>query len=202
MQVIKRDDRLETIAKDIVYHFPRRGYKGKGMVISIDKFTTVKMYNKVQYHWKEEMKNIQKRINNTISLDEKNDLKTILKYMQTVEMDVVISEEAGEEEKFKKEDLNILPHRNKMKELDEEGHDIEYKFKDPKDKMQLVFVCSMWLTGFDVPTLSVLYLDKPMKDHNLMQTIARANRVAKGKINGFIVDYYNVFRNKIGRAHV
>lgn len=195
MEVIKRDDRLETIAKDIVYHFPRRGYKGKGMVISVDKFTAVKMYSKVQYHWKEEMKRIQKQLNGVLSLDEKNELKEILKYMQTVEMAVVISEEAGEEEKFKKEDLDILPHRNKMKELDEEGHDIEYRFKDAKDKLQLVFVCAMWLTGFDVPTLSTLYLDKPMKDHTLMQTIARVNRVAEGKANGLIVDYYNVFRN-------
>lgn len=195
MQVIKRDDRLETIAKDIVYHFPRRGYKGKGMVVSIDKFTAVKMYNKVHYHWKEEMKNIQKKINNTISVQEKTDLKELLKYMQSVNMAVIISEEAGEEKKFKKVDLEILPHRNKMKELDDEGHDLEYKFKDPKDRLQLVFVCSMWLTGFDVQTLSTLYLDKPMKDHTLMQTIARANRVAEGKINGLIVDYYNVFRN-------
>lgn len=195
MEVIKRDDRLETISKDIVYHFPRRGYKGKGMVISVDKFTAVKMYNKVQYHWKEEMKNIQKQINNTMNFVEKNELKEILKYMQSVEMAVVISEEAGEEEKFKKVHLDILPHRNKMKELDEEGHDLEYKFKDSKDNLQLVFVCSMWLTGFDVPTLSTLYLDKPMKDHTLMQTIARANRVAESKTNGLIVDYYNVFRN-------
>jgi type I restriction enzyme, R subunit len=195
MQVIKRDDRLEIIARDIVDHFPRRGYKGKGMVISVDKFTAVKMYNKVQYHWKEEMKKIQKQINSTISLQERDELKEILKYMQTVEMAVIISEEAGEEEKFINEDLDILPHRKKMKELDDEGHDIEYKFKDPNDKLQLVFVCAMWLTGFDVPTLSTLYLDKPMKNHTLMQTIARANRVAEGKTNGLIVDYYNVFRN-------
>ncbi len=59
----------------------------------------------------------------------------------------------------------------------------------------------MWLTGFDAPTVSTLYLDKPMKDHTLMQTIARANRVTSWKINGVeksngeIVDYYNVFRN-------
>ena len=53
MEVIKRDDRLETIAGDIVYHFPRRGYLGKGMVISLDKFTAVKMYNKVQTLWKD-----------------------------------------------------------------------------------------------------------------------------------------------------
>lgn len=59
----------------------------------------------------------------------------------------------------------------------------------------------MWLTGFDVPSLSTLYLDKPMKGHTLMQTIARANRVSSHiignipKANGEIIDYYNVFRN-------
>jgi type I restriction enzyme R subunit len=84
---------------------------------------------------------------------------------------------------------------------DENGQEIEDKFKNPKDPLQLVFVCSMWLTGFDAPTVSTLYLDKPMKDHSLMQTIARANRVTdftihgKPKKNGLIVDYYNVFRN-------
>ena len=116
-------------------------------------------------------------------------------------MAVVISGEAGEEEKFEKQGLDIRSHRKKIDMIDENGHDIEYNFKDPTDKLQLVFVCAMWLTGFDAPTVSVLYLDKPMKDHTLMQTIARANRVSSYKINGVsktngeIVDYYNVFRN-------
>ena len=70
-----------------------------------------------------------------------------------------------------------------MKRVDKHGHDIEYNFKDPEHPLQLVFVCAMWLTGFDAPTLSTLYLDKPMKDHTLMQTIARANRVTPFKIN-------------------
>ena len=61
LEVIKRDDRLETIAKDIVAHFPNRGYLGKGMVVSVDKFTSVKMYDKVQEYWKKE--NNQKREN-------------------------------------------------------------------------------------------------------------------------------------------
>jgi transposase len=62
LEMIKRDDRLDTIAKDIVYHFPRRGYLGKGLVVSVDKFTAVKMYEKVRYHWKEEIKNLTGRI--------------------------------------------------------------------------------------------------------------------------------------------
>ncbi|MDR6571252.1 type I restriction endonuclease subunit R [Chitinophaga ginsengisegetis] len=201
MEVIKRDDRLETIARDIVYHFPRRGYLGKGMVISIDKFTAVKMYDKVKRLWEEEKRNLQRQINEAKDVKEKEDNKRILEWMRKADMAVVISEEAGEEEKFKKEALDIKPHRERMLAPDENGQELEDKFKDAKDPLQLVFVCSMWLTGFDAPTVSSLYLDKPMKDHTLMQTIARANRVTdhliynKPKKNGLIVDYYNVFRN-------
>ena len=194
-------DRLETIAQDIVYHFPRRGYLGKGLVVSVDKFTAVKMYDKVQRLWKEEIKNLLGRISKSANDVEKARLKQIVEYMRSVEMAVVISEDADEEKKFAEQELNIKPHRERMNKLDKHGHDIEYNFKDPEDSLQLVFVCAMWLTGFDAPTLSTLYLDKPMQGHTLMQTIARANRVTSWKINGVekrngeIVDYYNVFRN-------
>ena len=73
--------------------------------------------------------------------------------------------------------------------------DMETKFKDADDPFRLVFVCAMWLTGFDSPSVSTIYLDKPMKNHTLMQTIARANRVFEDKNNGLIVDYVGVFRN-------
>ena len=201
MSVIKADDRLETIAKDIVYHFARRGYLGKGMVITIDKFTAVRMYDKVTRLWEEEKRTVQKEINVCKAVNEKDDLKRILTWMRKAEMAVVVSEEAGEVEKFEKQGLDISTHRKKINTPDENGQDLETKFKDENDPLQLVFVCSMWLTGFDAPTVSTLYLDKPMKDHTLMQTIARANRVTdfrineKPKTNGLIVDYYNVFRN-------
>ncbi|MBP7509130.1 MAG: type I restriction endonuclease subunit R [Prolixibacteraceae bacterium] len=201
IEVIKRDDRLETIAKDIVYHFPRRGYLGKGMVICVDKFTAVKMYDKVQHHWKEEIKILVGKIAKTQSETEKEQLKQMLAYMRRVEMAVVVSEDAGEIEKFKKVGLDFSIHREKLNSLNDNGHDVEYRFKDPEDPLQLVFVCAMWLTGFDAPTVSTLYLDKPMKNHTLMQTIARANRVSSYvvqnviKKNGEIIDYYNVFRN-------
>lgn len=201
LNVIKRDSRLEKIASDIVYHFPRRGYLGKGMVVTIDKFTAVKMYDKVKRLWEEEKRNIQRQINEATDKKDKDDLKQILEWMRKTEMAVIISEEAGEDEKFERQGLDIKTHRKRILTPDENGHDVEYKFKNPKDPLQLVFVCSMWLTGFDAPTVSTLYLDKPMKDHTLMQTIARANRVTdflihtKPKKNGLIVDYYNVFRN-------
>jgi len=201
IEVIKRDDRLETIAEDIVAHFPRRGYLGKGMVVSLDKFTAVKMYDKVQRRWKERIKELRGEIQRAVSESEKQVLQKQLDHMRSVEMAVVVSEDADEEKKFAKQKLDIKPHRERMNRLDKHGHDIEFNFKDPADPLQLVFVCAMWLTGFDAPTLSTLYLDKPMKDHTLMQTIARANRVTSWKINGKekkngeIVDYYNVFRN-------
>lgn len=201
IEVIKRDDRLETIAKDIVSHFPKRGYLGKGMVISIDKFTAVKMFEKVQKYWKEEIKKTVGLISRTSDEISKYRLQKRLDFMRSVEMAVIVSEDAGEEERFQKQGADIKFHRSKMNQIDANGHDIEYRFKDPNDKLQLVFVCAMWLTGFDAPTVSTLYLDKPMKDHTLMQTIARANRVTShtingvAKTNGEIVDYYNVFRN-------
>lgn len=201
IEVIKRDDRLETIARDIVYHFPRRGYLGKGMVVSLDKFTAVKMFDKVQRLWKEQIKKVLGEIKKSKDPDEKGRLQKRVDYMRSLEMAVVVSEEGDEEKKFEQQKLNIKPHRERMDRLDEHGHDVEFNFKDPGDKLQLVFVCAMWLTGFDAPTVSTLYLDKPMKDHTLMQTIARANRVTSWKINdiekknGDIIDYYNVFRN-------
>ena len=75
------------------------------------------------------------------------------------------------------------------------NEDLDDKFKADDDPLRLVFVCAMWITGFDVPTCSTMYLDKPMKNHTLMQTIARANRVSPGKEAGLIVDYVGVFRN-------
>ncbi len=206
MEVIKRDDRLDTIAKDIVYHFPRRGYLGKGMVVSLDKFTAVKMFDKVQFFWKAEIKRLRGLIKDSANDIEKARFKKIVEYMKSVEMAVVISDPKSDIERFEKAKLDIKPHIKRLDQLDEHGHDLEYNFKDPEHPLQLAFVCAMWLTGFDAPTVSTLYLDKPMKDHSLMQTIARANRVAAYKIkghngefiekkNGDIVDYYNVFRN-------
>ena len=193
LEVIKRDDRLDKVAQDIAYHFPRRGFLGKGMVVSVDKYTAVKMYDKVQHYWAIEKQNIMKE-RNSAPPEEREKWSKILAYMNKVEMAVIISEENDEETKFAKQDLSISEHRVKMKKITPDGRDIEDRFKDPDDSLQLVFVCAMWLTGFDVKNLSTLYLDKPMKGHTLMQAIARANRVYPGKEAGIIVDYVNVFK--------
>lgn len=194
LEVIKRDGRLDRIAKDIAHHFPRRGFLGKGMVVSVDKYTAVRMYDKVQKYWAEEKKQLVKERNAAKTQEERQTLTERLSYMNKVEMAVVISKEDGEEEKFAAQGLDITVHRKRMEAITADGKDIEDRFKDKDDTLGLVFVCAMWLTGFDVPSLSTLYLDKPMKGHTLMQAIARANRVFPGKTCGIIVDYVNVFK--------
>ena len=194
LEVIKRDGRLDRIAKDIAHHFPRRGFLGKGMVVSVDKYTAVRMYDKVQKYWAEEKKQLIKERNEAKTHDERVALSERLSYMNKVEMAVVISKEDGEEDKFAAQGLDITMHRKKMEAITPDGKDIEDRFKDKDDPLSLVFVCAMWLTGFDVPSLSTLYLDKTMKGHTLMQAIARANRVYPGKTCGIIVDYVNVFK--------
>lgn len=194
LEVIKRDERLDKIAQDIAHHFPRRGFLGKGMVVSVDKYTTVKMYDKVQQYWTDEKKRLIKERNTAKTDEEREHLTAQINYMNQVEMAVVISEDAEEVEKFQTQNLDITFHRKKINEITSDGKDIEDRFKDPNDSLCLVFVCAMWLTGFDVPSLSTLYLDKPMKGHTLMQAIARANRVFPGKSCGVVVDYVNVFK--------
>ena len=193
LEVIKREDRLDKIARDIAHHFPRRGFLGKGMVVSVDKFTAVKMYDKVQHYWAEEKKALVAERNTAKAKEERDRITGIINFMESVEMAVIISEDADEETKFTAQGLSISAHRAKMNEI-KDGRDIEDRYKDPNDPLKLVFVCAMWLTGFDVKNLSTLYLDKPMKGHTLMQAIARANRVYPDKPCGIIVDYVNVFK--------
>lgn len=194
LEVIKREERLDRIARDIAHHFPRRGFLGKGMVVSVDKYTAVKMYNKVQHYLTEEEKKLVAERNHAKTEEERAEKIRQLEFLSKMEMAVVISKEEGEEDKFAAQGLDISLHRKKMEAITPEGKDIEDRFKDKDDPLSLVFVCAMWLTGFDVPSLSTLYLDKPMKGHTLMQAIARANRVYPGKSCGIIVDYVNVFK--------
>ena len=194
LEVIKRDDRLDKIARDIVHHLPRRGFRGKAMVVSVDKYTAVKMYDKVQHYWGEEKKKLVAERNKAATKEERDQISAMIDYMNRMDMAVIVSEEADENQKFAAQGLDISSHRAKMNEITPEGKDIEDRFKDPTDPLQLVFVCAMWLTGFDVKSLSSVYLDKPMKGHTLMQAIARANRVFPTKTCGIIVDYVNVFK--------
>ncbi len=188
--IITRDERLEDVAKDIVSHFMGRGYRGKAMVISIDKATAVKMYDKVKKYWKEYRERLETVLQNTTENEERETLRAQIQYMEQTDMAVVVSQSQNEIDDLKKKEVNIIPHRKRMND-----EDLDTKFKDPDDPFRIVFVCAMWMTGFDVPSCSTIYLDKPQRNHTLMQTIARANRVFGDKINGLIVDYVGIFRD-------
>jgi type I restriction enzyme R subunit len=189
--IITRGNRLNSIAKDIVDHYINRGYDGKAMVVSVDKFTTVKMYDKVQHFWKKKIEELTNKLKKA-KYEEVSSIKKKIDEMKKTDMAVVLSftNTQNEIKKFRDEGLNIVPHRKRMKQ-----EDLAELFKEPESNFKIVFVCHMWMTGFDVECLSTIYLDKPMKNHTLMQAIARANRVFKDKQAGFIIDYINVFRN-------
>ena len=181
--------RLQIVAKDFVRHYSDLWTSGKAMMVSYNKVTCVRMYNYVQKYWQQEIKALEEQIAACTSQQETQELKRKLEWMQETEMAVVVSQEQNEMQTFKKWDLDITPHREKM-----EKRELDKEFKDSDSKLRVVFVCAMWLTGFDVKTLSCLYIDKPMKAHTLMQTIARANRVAEGKTNGLIIDYIGIVK--------
>ncbi|MBC7199251.1 MAG: type I restriction endonuclease subunit R [Pseudomonas balearica] len=186
--LITREDRLEAIAKDLVNHFVGRGYQGKAMLVCIDKATAVRMYNKVQDYWKRYLAELKAQLAKAPK-EQQEELQHKIQVMTSTDMAVVVSQGQNEVKELADKGLDIIPHRKRMNE-----ENLGEKFKDSKDPLRLVFVCAMWITGFDVPSCSTIYLDKPMKNHTLMQTIARANRKYPGKEAGLIVDYVGVFR--------
>lgn len=192
--IITRDSRLEIVAKDIVSHFLGRGFQGKAMVVSIDKATALKMYDKVKKYWTQERERVEMELAAStkygakVDIDKIQELRARLDILRSTDMAVIVSPGQNEIEQMKTLGLNIASHRKRMRD-----EKLDEKFKDPEDPLRLVFVCAMWMTGFDAPSCSTIYLDKPMRNHTLMQTIARANRVFPGKNNGLIVDYANVF---------
>lgn len=187
--ILTAKKRLEAIAKDVVWHFCNRGYKGKGMFIALDKLTAVRMYDLISHYWKLTIEQLEKDVSKGKNGDQELLEKSReLNWIRETEICVVVSAEQNEIQKFQQWDLDIEPHREKMN-----SQDLETRFKDENDPFRLVIVCAMWITGFDVPTLSTLYLDKPLKSHTLMQAIARANRISEGKNNGLIVDYIETY---------
>ena len=189
VHLLTASKRLRIVAKDFVRHYSDLWTSGKAMMVSYNKVTCVRMYEYVQEYWQKEIASLDKQIAKSTSQQEVQELNRKLKWMQETEMAVVISQEQNEIQTFQKWGLDIAPHRAKM-----EKRELDKEFKDKDNKLRVVFVCAMWLTGFDVKTLSCLYIDKPMKAHTLMQTIARANRVAEGKTNGLIIDYIGIVK--------
>lgn len=188
IHLLTAEPRLRSIAKDFAGHYSDLWTSGKAMFVCLNKVTCVRMYNFVQEYWQAEIQNLKAKIKSATQ-QEAQELERKLRWMQEMEMAVVISQEQNEIQTFRKWGLDIKTHREKM-----ENRELDKEFKDSGNPLRVVFVCAMWLTGFDVKCLSCLYLDKPLKAHTLMQTIARANRVAEGKSNGLIIDYIGIVK--------
>lgn len=188
--ILTAESRLRAIAKDLVWHFNERGYQGKAMFVALDKPTAVRMYDFVTEYWAEYLVELKEIINKVKDNQEELELQRKYNLAAKTEVCVVISSEQNEIEKFRKMNLDVETHRRKMV-----GRNLEKEFKDEENPFRLAIVCAMWITGFDAPAISTVYLDKPIKGHTLMQTIARANRVYDDeKENGLIVDYGNVYQ--------
>lgn len=197
--VVTAEKRLKHIADDFASHYSTNWETGKAMFVAIDKITAVRMHEYIQEAWNEQIARLEAELAGAGDDQDQAVRERQLAWMRETEMAVVISDEQGEVDKFRKWGLDIGPHRKLMRDgfLLEDGKrlDVETAFKREDHPFRVVIVCAMWLTGFDVPSLSTLYLDKPLQAHTLMQAIARANRVKEGKNNGLIVDYCGILKN-------
>jgi type I restriction enzyme, R subunit len=207
--IITADKRLDQVARDFVWHYSTAWETGKAMLVCIDKITCVQMHDLLVKFWGERITELEGELSS--AEDEQDEIYRLrqLEWMRQTRAAVVISEEQGEVDKFRRWGLDIMPHRRLIKDgidLPEamrqqpqfqnmQRLSLDDAFKAEEHPFRIAIVCAMWLTGFDVPCLSTLYLDKPLKAHTLMQAIARANRVNEGKNNGMIVDYCGILKN-------
>lgn len=202
--ILTAEQRLQTVARDFVDHYSTNWETGKAMFVCIDKITAVRMYDMAKKLWAEKIDSLLHELErltgaDLVDPDEIEYRQRQLVWMKETQMAVVISEEQNEVARFRNWNIDIVPHRQLLKkgfvQSDGKSLDVESAFKKDEHPFRVAFVCAMWLTGFDVPSLATLYLDKPLKAHTLMQAIARANRVKEGKNNGLIVDYIGILKN-------
>ena len=212
-EVITADERLDKIAADFVEHCTTRWESGKSMLVCIDKITCARMLQLIVPRWQAKTVAVHAAAearqaeseaagDESISAElarEAQQLAAQAAWLDETIVEIIISEAQNEVRDFAKWGFDIIPHRARMKQgfetADGQRVDVETAFKNPAHPFRVAIVCAMWLTGFDVECLSTLYIDKPMKTHNLMQAIARANRVYPGKDFGLIVDYNGMLQS-------
>lgn len=157
IHLLTAEPRLRSIARDFAGHYSDLWASGKAMFVCLNKVTCVRMYNYVQQYWQAEIEALEIQ-QKKATQQESQELERRIQWMRETEMAVVISPDQNEIQTFKKWGLDILPHRAKM-----EKRELDKEFKDRDNPLRVVFVCAMWLTGFDVKCLSCLYLDKPSR---------------------------------------
>ena len=181
--IIGDPDRLKAVAKDFVLHYEKRIEEGstvasKAMFVCANRLIAYAFYlnlMELRPEWKEKRKAPE-----GVELTEKEEKE--LKPIEKVRL--VMTRNKDDE----KELYEMLGTKEDKKELDRQ-------FKNVKSNFKIAIVVDMWLTGFDVPCLDTIYIDKPIQQHTLIQTISRVNRVYEGKDRGLIVDYIGIKKN-------
>ena len=181
--IIGDPDRLKAVAKDFVSHYEKRVEEGstvagKAMFVCANRLIAYAFYlnlMELRPEWKEKRKAPE-----GVELTEKEEKE--LKPIEKVRL--VMTRNKDDE----KELYEMLGTKEDRKELDRQ-------FKNVKSNFKIAIVVDMWLTGFDVPCLDTIYIDKPIQQHTLIQTISRVNRVYEGKDRGLIVDYIGIKKN-------
>lgn len=184
MEVIIGDfDRLRVVAKDFIHHYESRVAEGatvagKAMFVCFNRYIAYDLYKiiiELRPEWAEKKVGAE-----GVELNDKE--KKELKPIEKIKM--VMTRDKDDEDTL----FHMLGTKENRKELDRQ-------FKNPKSNFKIAIVVDMWLTGFDVPELDTIYIDKPIQQHTLIQTISRVNRVCKGKEKGLIVDYIGIKKN-------
>ena len=192
-------ERISLVAKDFVRDYSSKWRSGKAMVVSVNKVAAYRTWKAVEEEWSKYCDELEAMLQDPrksakMSAKKREELEAKVEWMKGTRMELVISCDQGDKAMFEENNIDIVPYWKHIKNLD-----LEEDFKKAKCNFRVAFVCSMWLTGFDVPSLGTLYLDKPLKAHTLMQAIARANRVFEGKHNGVIIDYIGLI-DYLGKA--
>ena len=181
--IIGDPDRLRAVAKDFIHHYETRVAEGatvagKAMFVCMNRNIAYDLYKiivEMRPQWSE------KKISEdeaALTDKEKKELKPIEK------IKLVMTRNKDDEPAL----YEMLGTKDDRKEFDRQ-------FKNPKSNFKIAIVVDMWLTGFDVPELDTIYIDKPIQQHTLIQTISRVNRVCEGKDKGLIVDYIGIKKN-------
>lgn len=184
MEVIIGDqNRLRAVAEDFINHYETRVAEGatvagKAMVVCMNRYIAYDLY-KILIELRPEWA-VKKVATDGVELSEKDK-----KELKPIEMLKLVMTRNKDDDK---ELFDMLGTKDDRKEFDRQ-------FKNPKSNFKIAIVVDMWLTGFDVPELDTIYIDKPIQQHALIQTISRVNRVCEGKDKGLIVDYIGIKKN-------
>ena len=184
MEIIIGDpDRLRAVAEDFINHYETRVAEGatvagKAMFVCMNRYIAYDLY-KILIELRPEWA-VKKVAADGVELSEKDK-----KELKPIEMLKLVMTRNKDDDK---ELFDMLGTKDDRKEFDRQ-------FKNPKSNFKIAIVVDMWLTGFDVPELDTIYIDKPIQQHTLIQTISRVNRVCEGKDKGLIVDYIGIKKN-------